>query len=239
MPHKGNKYEVSVSSPRAGALPTRHSLYQQTKALLTEEALTKFIQRQSETPIGYIGLSSLPFGGSHRRHLGRGLSDHRQESLRGLLRSISRHFEGNEGGRRHSAIWNGKPKISEDLPGRWASEPSSEVNTGYTMCVSSVCRVTRHPAPCGIGRLSGSCQTGTSKLKSRKKGSSSNNSKKNPARFLPAESPALTPAVNIDLDQPMEERIERTEQISGENPFEPIRDPDRCPGHRPCPRSNK
>ena len=30
-------------------------------------------------------------------------------------------------------------------------------------------------------------------------------------------------------------RIERTEQISGENPFEPIRDPDRCPGHRPCP----
>ena len=65
-------------------------------------------------------------------------------------------------------------------------------------------RLPRHAASCPVG-IGVSCSADRNiKGKITEEGIFLEQLEKNPARFLPAESPALTPAVNIDLDQPME-----------------------------------
>lgn len=67
-----------------------------------------------------------------------------------------------------------------------------------------VIRLPRHAASCPVG-IGVSCSADRNiKGKITEEGIFLEQLEKNPARFLPAESPALTPAVNIDLDQPME-----------------------------------
>ena len=68
-----------------------------------------------------------------------------------------------------------------------------------------VIRMPRHAASCPVG-IGVSCSADRNiKAKITEDGIFLEQLEKNPARFLPAENPALAPAVNIDLDQPMEE----------------------------------
>ena len=65
-------------------------------------------------------------------------------------------------------------------------------------------RLPRHAASCPVG-IGVSCSADRNiKGKITEEGIFLEQLEKNPARVLPTESPALTPAVNIDLDQPME-----------------------------------
>lgn len=69
---QGNKYEFLFIT-KGGGSANKTFLYQQTKALLNEETLTKFIQ-QKVLDLGTSALSSLPFSGSHGGSFGRSLS---------------------------------------------------------------------------------------------------------------------------------------------------------------------
>ena len=63
----------------------------------------------------------------------------------------------------------------------------------------------RHAASCPVG-IGVSCSADRNiKGKITEDGIFLEQLEKNPARFLPAENPALAPAINVDLDQPMEE----------------------------------
>lgn len=86
---QGNKYEFLFIT-KGGGSANKTFLYQQTKALLNEETLTKFIQQK----VLDLGTSACPpyhLAVVIGRHFGRSLSDHSQESLGRLLRS-SPHF---------------------------------------------------------------------------------------------------------------------------------------------------
>ena len=68
-----------------------------------------------------------------------------------------------------------------------------------------VIRMPRHAASCPVG-LGVSCSADRNiKAKITEEGIFIEELEKNPARYLPKEAPHMAPAVNIDLDRPMDE----------------------------------
>ena len=107
---------------------------------------------------------------------------------------------GNEGGRAFRDLeWEEKIlKICRD------KGIGAQFGGKYWVHDVRVIRLPRHAASCPVG-IGVSCSADRNiKGKITEEGIFLEQLEKNPARFLPAESPALTPAVNIDLDQPME-----------------------------------
>ena len=188
---QGNKYEFLFIT-KGGGSANKTFLYQQTKALLNEETLTKFIQQK----VLDLGTSACP-----PYHLAVVIGGTSAEACLTTVKKASAGYydhlptSGNEGGRAFRDLeWEEKIlKICRD-----------QFGGKYWVHDVRVIRLPRHAASCPVG-IGVSCSADRNiKGKITEEGIFLEQLEKNPARFLPAESPALTPAVNIDLDQPME-----------------------------------
>ena len=194
---QGNKYEFLFIT-KGGGSANKTFLYQQTKALLTEEALTKFIKDKVKD----LGTSACP-----PYHLAVVIGGTSAEACLTTVKKASAGYydnlptEGNDGGQAFRDLeWETKiQKICQDMG------IGAQFGGKYWVHDVRVIRMPRHAASCPVG-IGVSCSADRNiKAKITEDGIFLEQLEKNPARFLPAENPALAPAVNIDLDQPMEE----------------------------------
>ncbi len=193
---QGNKYEFLFIT-KGGGSANKTFLYQQTKALLNEETLTKFIQQK----VLDLGTSACP-----PYHLAVVIGGTSAEANLTTVKKASAGYydnlptSGNEGGRAFRDLeWEEKIlKICRE------KGIGAQFGGKYWVHDVRVIRMPRHAASCPVG-IGVSCSADRNiKAKITEDGIFLEQLEKNPARFLPKETPALAPAVNIDLDQPME-----------------------------------
>jgi len=109
--------------------------------------------------------------------------------------------EGNDGGQAFRDLeWEAKiEKICQE------SAIGAQFGGKYFVHDVKVVRLPRHAASCPVG-IGVSCSADRNiKAKITEDGIFLEELERNPARFLPAVAPSMTPAVDIDLDQPMED----------------------------------
>ena len=193
---QGNKYEFLFIT-KGGGSANKTFLYQQTKALLNEETLTKFISQK----VLDLGTSACP-----PYHLAVVIGGTSAEANLTTVKKASAGYydhlptSGNEGGRAFRDLeWEEKIlKICRE------KGIGAQFGGKYWVHDVRVIRLPRHAASCPVG-IGVSCSADRNiKAKITEEGIFLEQLEKNPARFLPAETPALAPAINIDLDQPME-----------------------------------
>ena len=193
---QGNAYKFLFMT-KGGGSANKTFLYQQTKALLNEETLTKFISQK----VLDLGTSACP-----PYHLAVVIGGTSAEACLTTVKKASAGYydnlptSGNEGGRAFRDLeWEEKIlKICQE------KGIGAQFGGKYWVHDVRVIRLPRHAAPCPVG-IGVSCSADRNiKAKITEDGIFLEQLEKNPARFLPAESPALAPAINIDLDQPME-----------------------------------
>lgn len=194
---KGNEYEFLFVT-KGGGSGNKTFLYQQTKALLTEEALSKFIKEK----IKDLGTSACP-----PYHLALVIGGTSAEATLATVKKASAGYldhlptQGNEGGQAFRDLeWEAKvQKICEE------STIGAQFGGKYFVHDVRVIRLPRHAASCPVG-LGVSCSADRNiKAKITEEGIFVEQLEKNPARFVPERAPELAPAVNIDLDRPMDE----------------------------------
>ncbi|GHV69315.1 fumarate hydratase class I [Bacteroidia bacterium] len=194
---QGSKYEFLFVT-KGGGSGNKTFLYQQTKALLTEEALTKFIEEK----VVDLGTSACP-----PYHLAIVIGGTSVEACLTTVKKASAGYydhlptSGNEGGRAFRDLeWEKKvTKICQE------KGIGAQFGGKYWVHDVKVIRLPRHAASCPVG-IGVSCSADRNiKGKITADGIFLEQMEKNPARFLPKEAPALKPAVNINLDKPMEE----------------------------------
>lgn len=194
---KGNEYEFLFVT-KGGGSGNKTFLYQQTKALLTEEALSKFIKEK----IKDLGTSACP-----PYHLALVIGGTSAEATLATVKKASAGYldhlptEGNEGGQAFRDLeWEAKvQKICQE------STIGAQFGGKYFVHDVRVIRLPRHAASCPVG-LGVSCSADRNiKAKITEEGIFVEQLEKNPARFVPERAPELAPAVNIDLDRPMDE----------------------------------
>ena len=193
----GTGYEFLFVA-KGGGSANKTYLYQQTKALLTEENLTKFVKDK----IKDLGTSACP-----PYHLALVIGGTSAEANLAVVKKASAGYydllptEGNEGGQAFRDLeWESKvKKICEK------SEIGAQFGGKYFVHDVRVVRMPRHAASCPVG-MGVSCSADRNiKAKITEDGIFVEQLEKNPARFIPKEAPHMIPAVDIDLDQPMEE----------------------------------
>lgn len=193
---KGNEYKFLFIT-KGGGSANKTFLYQQTKALLNEESLTKFVTEH----IKDLGTSACPpyhlaivIGGTSAEA---NLSTVKKASA-GYLDSLP--TSGNEGGRAFRDLeW--EQKVLEICR---KSGVGAQFGGKYLVHDVRVIRLPRHAASCPVG-IGVSCSADRNiKAKINEQGIWLEELEKNPARFLPAEAPAMSPAVEIDLDEGMD-----------------------------------
>ncbi len=193
----GTGYEFLFVA-KGGGSANKTYLYQQTKALLTEENLTKFVKDK----IKDLGTSACP-----PYHLALVIGGTSAEANLAVVKKASAGYydhlptEGNEGGQAFRDLeWEAKvKKICEE------SEIGAQFGGKYFVHDVRVVRMPRHAASCPVG-MGVSCSADRNiKAKITEEGIFIEQLEKNPARFIPKEAPHMIPAVDIDLDQPMEE----------------------------------
>jgi fumarate hydratase, class I len=194
---QGNKYEFLFIT-KGGGSGNKTYLYQQTKSLLTEEGLTKFVKDK----IRDLGTSACP-----PYHLALVIGGTSAEATLSAVKKASAGYfdhlpnEGNEGGQAFRDLeWEAKvEKICQE------SGIGAQFGGKYFVHDVRVIRLPRHAASCPVG-LGVSCSADRNiKAKITEDGIFLEELEKNPARFLPYEAPNMQPAVDIDLDKPMEE----------------------------------
>jgi fumarate hydratase class I len=194
---EGDKYEFLFIT-KGGGSGNKTYLYQQTKSLLTEEGLTKFVKDK----IMDLGTSACP-----PYHLALVIGGTSAEATLATVKKASAGYydnlptEGNEGGQAFRDLeWEAKvEKICHE------SGVGAQFGGKYFVHDVRVIRLPRHAASCPVG-LGVSCSADRNiKAKITKDGIFLEELEKNPARFLPSKAPSISPAVDIDLDQPMEE----------------------------------
>ena len=194
---QGNEYSFLFIT-KGGGSGNKTYLYQQTKSLLTEEALTKFVKDK----IMDLGTSACP-----PYHLALVIGGTSAEATLSTVKKASTGYldhlptEGNEGGQAFRDLeWEAKvEKICQE------SGVGAQFGGKYFVHDVKVIRLPRHAASCPVG-LGVSCSADRNiKAKITKDGIFLEELEKNPARFLPSKAPSISPAVNIDLDQPMED----------------------------------
>ena len=194
---EGNNYEFLFIT-KGGGSANKSFLYQQTKSLLTEENLTKFVREK----INDLGTSACP-----PYHLALVIGGTSAEATLSAVKKASAGYydhlptQGNEGGQAFRDLeWEKKiEKICRE------SGIGAQFGGKYFVHDVRVIRLPRHAASCPVG-LGVSCSADRNiKAKINSDGIFLEEMEKNPGRFLPKEAPHLQPAVNIDLDQPMEE----------------------------------
>lgn len=193
---EGNKYEFLFVT-KGGGSGNKTFLYQQTKALLTEEALTKFIKEK----IKDLGTSACP-----PYHLALVIGGTSAEATLAAVKKASTGYfdnlptEGNIGGQAFRDLeWEEKVlKICHE------SGIGAQFGGKYFVHDVRVIRLPRHAASCPVG-LGVSCSADRNiKAKITEEGIFVEELEKNPRRFLPEKAPELAAPVEIDLDQPME-----------------------------------
>lgn len=192
-----NSYEFLFIT-KGGGSGNKTFLYQQTKALLTEEALTKFIKEK----IKDLGTSACP-----PYHLALVIGGTSAEANLTTVKKASTGYldhlptQGNNGGQAFRDLeWEAKvQKICEE------STIGAQFGGKYFVHDVKVIRLPRHAASCPVG-LGVSCSADRNiKAKITADGIFLEQLEKNPARFVPERAPELAAPINIDLDRPMEE----------------------------------
>lgn len=194
---EGNEYEFLFIT-KGGGSANKTFLYQQTKALLTEEALTKFVKEK----IKDLGTSACP-----PYHLALVIGGTSAEATLATVKKASAGYldhlptEGNEGGQAFRDLeWEAKvKKICEE------STIGAQFGGKYFVHDVRVIRLPRHAASCPVG-LGVSCSADRNiKAKINKEGIFVEELERNPAKFVPQRAPELAAPIDIDLDRPMDE----------------------------------
>lgn len=194
---KGNEYKFLFIT-KGGGSANKTYLYQQTKSLLTEEGLTKFIKEK----IGDLGTSACP-----PYHLAVVIGGTSAEATLATVKKASAGYldylptEGNEGGQAFRDLeWEQKiEKLCQQ------SAIGAQFGGKYFVHDVKVIRLPRHAASCPVG-IGVSCSADRNiKAKITEEGIFLEELERNPARFLPESAPHMQPAVDIDLDQPIED----------------------------------
>lgn len=193
---KGNEYKFLFMT-KGGGSANKTYLYQQTKALLTEEALTKFISEK----IKDLGTSACP-----PYHLALVIGGTSAEANLATVKKASAGYldnlptEGNEGGQAFRDLeWEEKvTKMCQECG------IGAQFGGKYFVHDVRVIRMPRHAASCPVG-IGVSCSADRNiKGKITEDGIFLEELEKNPARFMPEKAPHLSPAVEIDLDEGMD-----------------------------------
>lgn len=194
---QGNKYEFLFLT-KGGGSGNKTFLYQQTKALLNEKSLTEFVKSK----IMDLGTSACP-----PYHLALVIGGTSAEATLGAVKKASAGYfdhlptEGNEGGQAFRDLeWEAKiTKICQEVG------VGAQFGGKYFVHDVRVIRMPRHAASCPVG-LGVSCSADRNiKAKIDEEGIWVEQLEKNPAQYLPTQAPGMEPAIDIDLDRPMDE----------------------------------
>jgi fumarate hydratase class I len=194
---EGNIYEFLFIT-KGGGSANKTLLYQQTKSLLNEESLTKFVKEK----IKDLGTSACP-----PYHLALVIGGTSAEATLYTVKLASAGYldnlptSGSNAGRAFRDIeWEKKiEKICHEYG------VGAQFGGKYFVHDVRVIRLPRHAASCPVG-MGVSCSADRNiKAYISEKGIFLEELERNPARFLPAKAPELEEPVEINLDKPMKE----------------------------------
>jgi fumarate hydratase class I len=194
---EGNSYEFLFIT-KGGGSANKTFLYQQTKSLLNEESLTKFVKEK----IKDLGTSACP-----PYHLALVIGGTSAEATLKTVKEASAGYldnlptEGDESGRAFRDLeWEKKiEKICHEYG------VGAQFGGKYFVHDVRVIRLPRHAASCPVG-MGVSCSADRNlKAKITEEGIFIEELEKEPARFLPAKAPEFVKPVDVDLDRPMQE----------------------------------
>jgi fumarate hydratase class I len=194
---EGNSYEFLFIT-KGGGSANKTFLYQQTKSLLNEESLIKFVKDK----IKELGTSACP-----PYHLALVIGGTSAEATLKTVKEASAGYldglplTGNAAGRAFRDIeWEKKiEKICHEYG------VGAQFGGKYFVHDVRVVRLPRHAASCPVG-LGVSCSADRNiKAYITEKGIFIEELEKNPARFMPTKAPELEKPVDINLDRPMNE----------------------------------
>ncbi len=197
---EGNTYEFLFIT-KGGGSANKTFLYQQTKSLLNEESLTRFVKER----IKDLGTSACP-----PYHLALVIGGTSAEATLKTVKEASAGYldhlptTGTAGGRAFRDIkWEKKiEKICHEYG------VGAQFGGKYFVLDARVIRLPRHAASCPVG-MGVSCSADRNiKAKITGEGIFLEELERNPARFMPARAPELEKPVEVDLDRPMKEVIE-------------------------------
>ena len=192
----GNAYKFLFIT-KGGGSANKTFLYHQTKALLNDESLEAFFREH----IKDLGTSACP-----PYHLAVCIGGTSAEMCLSTVKKASAGYldelptSGNEGGRCFRDLeWEERIlKICQQ------SGIGAQFGGKYLVHDVRVIRAPRHAASCPVA-IGVSCSADRNiKAKITEEGIFLEQLEKNPARFLPAQAPAMSPAVDIDLDEGMD-----------------------------------
>ena len=197
---EGNSYKLLFIT-KGGGSANKSFLYQQTKSLLNEESLIKFVKEK----IKDLGTSACPpyhlalvIGGTSAEATLKAV----KEASAGYLDELP--VTGNDAGRAFRDIeWEQKiEKICHEYG------VGAQFGGKYFVHDVRVIRMPRHAASCPVG-LGVSCSADRNiKAYISEEGIFLEELEKNPARFMPAKAPELERPVEINLDRPMKEVLD-------------------------------
>ena len=194
---EGNSYEFLFIT-KGGGSANKSFLYQQTKSLLNEESLTKFVKER----IRDLGTSACP-----PYHLALVIGGTSAEATLKCVKEASAGYldhlpaTGNASGRAFRDLeWEKKiEKICHEYG------VGAQFGGKYFVHDVRVIRLPRHAASCPVG-LGVSCSADRNiKAKINETGIYLEELEKNPERFMPEKAPELEKPVEINLDRPMKE----------------------------------
>lgn len=194
---QGGEYEFLFIT-KGGGSANKTFLYQQTKSLLNEESLTKFIREK----IRDLGTAACP-----PYHLALVIGGTSAEATLTAVKKASAGYydhlpiHGNEGGQAfRDPEWEKKMhKICCEYG------VGAQFGGKYFVHDVRVIRLPRHAASCPVG-IGVSCSADRNiRAKITEEGIFLEQLEKNPARYLPDRAPDMHPAVNINLDRPMKD----------------------------------
>lgn len=194
---EGNSYEFLFIA-KGGGSANKTFLYQQTKSLLNEESLTKFVKEK----IKDLGTSACP-----PYHLALVVGGTSAEATLKAVKSASAGYydhlptSGNASGRAFRDIeWEKKiEKICQEYG------VGAQFGGKYFVHDVRVIRLPRHAASCPVG-LGVSCSADRNiKARINENGIFLEELEKNPARFMPAVAPEFEKPVEINIDRPIKE----------------------------------
>ncbi len=193
----GDEYEFLFIA-KGGGSANKSFLYQQTKSLLTEENLARFVKDK----IFDLGTSACP--PYHLAFVVGGTSA--EATLTAVKKASTGYYDnlpthGNELGQAFRDLeWEEKiKKICQEVG------IGAQFGGKYLVHDVRVIRLPRHAASCPVG-IGVSCSADRNiKAKITSEGIYIEELERNPAKYLPKSAPHLKPAVEIDLDRPMAE----------------------------------
>jgi fumarate hydratase, class I len=194
---EGNSYEFLFIT-KGGGSANKSFLYQQTKSLLNEDSLVKFVKEK----IKDLGTSACP-----PYHLALVIGGTSAEATLKTVKEASAGYldnlpvNGNEAGRAFRDIeWE---KKIEQICHEYGV--GAQFGGKYFVHDVRVIRLPRHAASCPVG-LGVSCSADRNiKARITEDGIFLEELERNPARFMPAKAPELEKPVDINLDRPMKE----------------------------------